>query len=413
MSNPPTDDRPTAIPDDEVLSPERIADPHPYFAALRTHDPVHWNEQYRAWFIHRYDHVLDALRDDRFSSERIRPAYDRLTEEQRAQRQPTYDVLMDWLVFRDPPDHTRLRRLVSRAFTPRAVEAWRARVVEVVDELIDGLATRSGFDLIEDFAYPIPAVVIAEMMGVPADDRDRFKDWSDDVMILVFGARGVGDRRARAQQGLIELAAYLGELVDHYRRRPADNIISNLVEATEGDDALADPEIVANCVLFLFGGHETTTNLIGNGMRVLLGHPDQLARLRAEPGLIKPAVEEILRFDGPSKMEVRTLVDAVEMGDKTLPAGDMVYLVQHAANRDPEVFAEPDRFDITREPNHHIGFGFGLHFCLGASVARLEGTIALDALVRRLPNLELGPEPEVWVPTMLSRGLEHLPVSLT
>ena len=279
--------------------------------------------------------------------------------------------------------------------------------------LIDDLSGRDNFDLIEDFAYPIPAVVIAEMMGVPADDRDRFKDWSDDVMILVFGARGVGDRRARAQQGLIELAAYLGELVAHYRQHPADNIISNLVEASEGDDSLEDPEIVANCVLFLFGGHETTTNLIGNGIRVLLNHPDQLQKLRDDPSLIKPAVEEILRFDGPSKMEVRTLADEVEMEGKTLPAGDMVYLVQHAANRDPEVFDQPDDFDIARDPNNHIGFGFGLHFCLGASVARLEGTIALEALVRRLPNLELGPEPEVWVPTMLSRGLEHLPVSLS
>ncbi|MCY3888726.1 MAG: cytochrome P450 [bacterium] len=406
-------EQPTAVIDDEVLSPERIADPHSYFSVLREHDPVHWNEKYRAWFIHRYHDVLDALRDPRFSSERIGAAYDRLTEEQRAERQPTYDILMDWLVFRDPPDHTRLRRLVSRAFTPRAVEAWRDRITGVVDELIDGLSERDHFDLIEDFAYPIPAVVIAEMMGVPPDDRDRFKDWSDDVMILVFGARGVGDRRARAQQGLVELAAYLGDLVAHYRQHPADNIISNLVEASEGDDSLEDPEIVANCVLFLFGGHETTTNLIGNGIRVLLNHPGQLQKLREDPSLIKPAIEEILRFDGPSKMEVRTLADEVEMGEKTLPAGDMVYLVQHAANRDPDAFDQPDRFDIARDPNNHIGFGFGLHFCLGASVARLEGTIALEALVRRLPNLELGSEPEVWVPTMLSRGLEHLPVSLS
>jgi len=399
--------------DDEVLSPERIADPHSYFSVLREHDPVHWNEKYRAWFIHRYDDVLAALRDPRFSSERIGPAYARLTDEQRVQRQPTYDILMDWLVFRDPPDHTRLRRLVSRAFTPRAVEAWRGRIAGVVDELIDDLSGQNQFDLIEDFAYPIPAVVIAEMMGVPPQDRDRFKGWSDDVMILVFGARGVGDRRARAQQGLVELASYLGDLVAHYRRRRSDNIISNLVEASEGDDSLEDPEIVANCVLFLFGGHETTTNLIGNGMRVLLNHPEELERLRSAPSSIKPAVEEILRFDGPSKMEVRTLAEQVEMRGKTLPAGAMVYLVQHAANRDPEIFDHPDRFDIARDPNNHIGFGFGLHFCLGASVARLEGTIALEALVRRLPNLALGPEPEVWVPTMLSRGLEHLPVSLS
>ena len=181
--------------DDEVLRPDRVDDPHPYFQLMRENDPVHWNEKYRAWFIYRYDDVTDALRESRFSSARIQPALDRLSPEQRAERQPTYDVLMDWLVFRDPPDHTRLRKLVSRAFTPRAIESWRLRATQVVDDTLAELSGKESVNLISDFAYPIPAVVIAEIMGVPPNDRDIFKEWSDAVMVLVFGARGLEDRR--------------------------------------------------------------------------------------------------------------------------------------------------------------------------------------------------------------------------
>ena len=402
----------TATIDDYVLSDERVANPHPYFHALRTQEPVYWNEKYRAWFIHRYDDVLEALRDTRFASSRIKPAFERLTLEQQEERLPTYDILMEWLVFRDPPDHTRLRKLVSRAFTPRAVESWRVRAQQIVEEMIDKIDDHSSIDLIQDFAYPIPAVVIAEIMGVPPADRDLFKEWSDSVMILVFGARGMEDRRTKAQHGLSELAAYLGDLVSHHRKHPTENIISDLIAAQEGDDRLSDHEIVANLVLFLFGGHETTTNLIGNGTKVLLEHPEQLKKLKKNPDLIKGAIEEILRFEGPSKMEVRTMTAEVNMRGKTLNAGDMVYLVQHAANRDPEQFDNPDSFDITRNPNNHIGFGFGIHFCLGAALARLEGSIAIEALIKSFPNLVLGNEPPVWVPTMLSRGMEHLAITL-
>tara|TARA_B110000438_G_scaffold278890_1_gene302838 strand:+ start:1602 stop:2831 length:1230 start_codon:yes stop_codon:yes gene_type:complete len=401
------------IIDDEVLRPDRVQDPHSYFRLMREQDPVHWNEKYRAWFIHRYDDVTGALRENRFSSARIQPALDRLSAEQREERQPTYDVLMDWLVFRDPPDHTRLRKLVSRAFTPRAVESWRLRATQVVDETLHELADRSSVDLITDFAYPIPAVVIAEIMGVPPNDRDIFKEWSDAVMVLVFGARGLEDRRLKAQHGLMELAAYLGDLVKFHREHPEENIIGNLIAAQEGDDTLSDQEIVANLVLFLFGGHETTTNLIGNGVHALLANPEQLDKYRLDPeGLTKTMVEEILRYDGPSKMEVRTISDDLSMRGQTLRKGDMAYLVQHAANRDPEHFHNPDQFNIEREPNNHIGFGFGIHFCLGAALARLEGSIALERLLTCYPQLSASPEDPHWIPTMLSRGMESFPVSL-
>lgn len=402
----------TAV-DDEVLRSDRVEDPHPYFRLMREQDPVHWNEKYRAWFIHRYDDVTDALRDSRFSSARIQPALDRLSPEQRDERRPTYDILMDWLVFRDPPDHTRLRKLVSRAFTPRAVESWRSRANQVVDQTLRELADKSSVDLITDFAYPIPAVVIAEIMGVPPNDRDTFKEWSDSVMVLVFGARGLEDRRLKAQHGLMELASYLGDLVEFYRTHSGENIIGDLIAAQEGDDRLSDQEIVANLVLFLFGGHETTTNLIGNGVNALLGNPEQLEKYRQNPdGLTKPMVEEVLRYDGPSKMEVRTVSEDLSMRGQTLRRGDMAYLVQHAANRDPGQFHNPDLFDIEREPNHHIGFGFGIHFCLGAALARLEGSIALERLLTCYPQLVPDRKDPHWIPTMLSRGMESFPVSL-
>ena len=208
----------------DLLTPERVADPYPVLAELRREQPVFYNEHYRAWFIHRHDDLLAALKDPRFSSDRIRPVFEhKLTESQRQERAPTYRILGEWMVFRDPPDHTRLRKLVSRVFTPRAISLWKPRIVEVVDSLIAEVAPQGRMDVISDFAYPLPAVVIAEMMGVPPGDRDLFKDWSDDLMVLVFGARGVAGRRERAQSGLLELSDYLGGLVRRFRAEPSEN----------------------------------------------------------------------------------------------------------------------------------------------------------------------------------------------
>jgi cytochrome P450 len=398
--------------DDDMLTPDRVADPYPFFDELRTNDPIHWSDRYRAWFISRWDDVFTSLRDPRFSSDRVKPVFDtKLTDEQRAERKPTFDILQHWMVFNDPPDHTRLRGLVNRAFTPRAVEALRPRIDEVVTSQLELIRDRGSVDLIRDFAFPIPAVVIAEMMGVPADERDLFKDWSDSIMALVFGAAGVPGRREQAQQSLLELAAYLRELVLHFRADPGENLISDLIGAQEADDRLSDDEIVSTCVLVLFGGHETTTNLIGNGVRSLLHFPDQLERLRSEPALLASAVEELLRFDGPSKMEVRMAAAAIELRGHTIEEGDQIYFIQAAANRDPEVFEQPNALDLARSPNRHCGFGFGIHYCMGAPIARLEGSIAIDALIRALPGLRIGPDPEVWHPTLISRGMQSVTLS--
>jgi len=400
--------------DDEILSAERVADPYPYFAELRREDPVHWNELYGAWFVHRFVDVWEGLRHPALSSDRVQPVFEhKLTPEQQQVRKPTFDILRHWMVFRDPPDHTRLRRLVNQAFTPRRVQALRPRVEQLVSELLDDLGPRGHADLILDFAYPIPAVIIAEMMGVPPSDRDLFKKWSDAIMILVFGGARVEDRRQRAQQGLMELADYLRSLIRRFRSAPEDNLITSLVQAKDQHDTLTEDEIVSTCTLLLFGGHETTTNLIGNGTRALLAHPDQLHLLRDDPSLITAAIEELLRFDGPSKMQVRLVAEDTELGGKRLRAGDELYFVQASANHDPDEFESPDRLDLRRNPNRHIGFGFGLHHCLGAPLARMEAAVAIEALIRRLPDLHPGPEPEVWHPTLISRGMEHFPVTFT
>jgi cytochrome P450 len=398
--------------DDDMLTPDRVADPYPFFDELRTSDPVHWSDRYRAWFISRWDDVYEALRDPRFSSDRVKPVFDtKLTDEQRAARKPTFDILQQWMVFNDPPEHTRLRGLVNRAFTPKAISALRPRIEEVVAEQLDAMRDHGTVDLIRDFAFPIPAVVVAEMMGVPPAERDMFKGWSDAIMALVFGAADAPGRREQAQQSLLDLAAYLHALVEHFRTSPGENLISDLIGAQEADDRLSDGEIVSTCTLVLFGGHETTTNLIGNGLRTLLQHPDQLARLIAQPSLLPSAIEELLRFDGPSKMEVRMAATEIEMRGATIGEGDQVYFVQGAANRDPQAFDDANGVDIGRNPNRHCGFGFGIHYCLGAPIARAEGSIAIDALIRGLPNLRLGPDPEVWHPTLISRGMRSLTVS--
>jgi cytochrome P450 len=397
--------------DDDLLSPDNVRDPYPLLARLRQDDPVHWSERLGAWLILRYDDLFDALSDERLSSDRVLPVFEtKLTPAQQLERAPTFEILRHWMVFNDRPRHTRLRRLVSAAFTPRAIELLRPRVEKVVDDLLDELDGHEEIDLIGDFAYPIPATIIAEMMGVPEEDRPRFKDWSDCIMALVFGARGDHDRRARAQRGLLELCDYLHSLVARFRAGPEENLITSLIEAGDADDSLTDDEIVATCTLLLFGGHETTTNLIGNGTRVLLEHPEQLARFRAEPGLLQRAVEELLRFDGPSKLEVRRVGEDMEFQGRPFREGQQVLLLQASANRDPDAFPAPDTLDLGRHPNRHIGFGFGIHYCLGASVARLEGSVGLRRLFDRFPDLAPAEEAPVWHPLLVSRGMSRFVV---
>jgi cytochrome P450 len=406
----------SAAPDDlataDLLAEDAVADPYPLLAALRERDPVHWSARYRSWFVTRYDDVDACLRDERFSSDRIAP-YRRARLDGEGSDpgvRAAFGVLEDWMVFKDPPDHTRLRTLLSRAFTPRAVDRMRPRVAEIADELLTDVAGRGRADLVGDYAYPLTASVIAEMLGVPRADRARFKDWSDQITGLVFGGMGDTDRHTAGANGMAELTDYLSGLVAAHERDPADDLLSALISARDAGDSLSHDEVIATGVLLLFAGHETTTNLIGNGLLALLRHPRQRAALAADPTLIDGAVGELLRFDGPAKTIARLMAADVTLRGRTLRRGERVFLCAAAANRDPAVFPEPDRLDLTRTHGRNLGFGIGLHYCLGAPLARLEASLAIPRALDRLPGLRLGSEPLRWHPVLLSRGMLRFPV---
>lgn len=396
----------------DLLRPAVVADPFPDLAAIRAGDPVHWSVRHRAWLITSYKECAAAHTDPRLSSDRMTPMLRRL-EERRASPQliAMVSVLAAWMTFKDGEDHRRLRRLVNRAFTPRVVALMRDQVAAIADALIDDLPASGAVDLVPAFAYPLPAIVIAEMLGVPSEDRDRFKSWSSDISSLVFGAVDDPDRHDRAETGMTDLVEYFEGLIEASANHGDETLLDHLVRVrTEGDDALSRRELLAMCTLLLFGGHETTTNLLSSGILALLQHPDQRERLLADPALAESAVEEFMRFDGPAKISVRVAAEPLAIGAKSIAAGDRVFLMLAAANRDPARFERPDELDLGRGQNQQIGFGLGPHYCLGAPLARLEGQIAIPRLLERLPGLRIEAGAELhWRPTLLSRSLEALP----
>lgn len=390
--------------------PATNADPFPLFRRLQDEDPVHWSDRVKGWNITRYDDVRAIALDRAMSADRVRPFFDVLPSEEQRRLADLGHYLTLWAVFKDPPDHTRLRGLMNRAFTPRAVEALRPNIERIVDDLIDAIVARGSADLIADFAYPLPASVIMDMLGVPRSDLGVMKVWSDDIALFVGIARATPDKYVKAQAGTREMAAYFRRLVAERRKAPREDMISALIAAEEQAQHLTEDEIVATCILLLFAGHETTANLIGNGVLAFLRHPGELAKLRARPELAESAVEECLRYDGPSGALARVVAVAHEMGGRPLKAGERVYAWMNAANRDPRRFADPDRFDIERPDNRHLTFGHGAHFCLGAPLARLEAQIAFPRLFERLQGLELTTEKFEWIDSLILRGVKKLPV---
>jgi pimeloyl-[acyl-carrier protein] synthase len=385
------------------LDPDFIADPYPRYRRLRAEDPVHQSPM-GFWVLTRYDDVAGILRDPRFG----RKGFDRLLAARFGDA--GFDLSM---LFRDPPDHTRLRTLVTKAFTPRAIEQMRERIQQIVDELLEAVRPRRAMDLVADFAYPLPVIVICEMLGVPDTDRQRFRDWTVhiaralDAIALPMEpeviARGLAARHA--------LADYFRGLVAERRRQPRGDLLSELIAAEEQGDRLTEGELMATILLLFVAGHETTVNLIGNGTLALLRHPDQLRRLREDPSLLPGAVEELLRYDGPVQRTGRSCSTEVQIGGRTIPENSVVLGIIGAANRDPAIFPDPDRLDVTRGENRHLAFGWGIHFCLGASLARLEAQIALGTVVRRLPHLALATAAPEWRPASALRGLVALPVA--
>ncbi|MBV9893908.1 MAG: cytochrome P450, partial [Chloroflexi bacterium] len=345
--------------------------------------------------------VVASLTDARFSADRTRQDLPELAE--------SYQFAKSMLVS-DPPDHTRLRALVQKAFTPRMVEQLRPRIIAIVGELLDRIAQRDGaFDVIADFAHPLPVVVIAELLGVPAEDRVRFSEWSA-VLAASLDPLVSEDLANRVPGARDAVDAYLRGIIAERRKQPRSDLISALVAAEERGDVLSEPELVVMCRLLLIAGHETTVNLIGNGTNALLRHPDQFAKLREDPGLITSAIEELLRYDSPVQMTGRIATEPVQFDGHTVQPGEWILPLLGAANHDPAQFADPERLDLTRNPNAHVAFGRGIHFCLGAPLARLEGQVAIGALVRRFPSLALAGEP-VRRKQITLRGLQSLPVT--
>src|SRR5947207_11486042 len=385
----------------DLGNPATNANPFPEFARLRTEDPVHWSPAMKAWIVTRYADVKQvALNNQQISADRLTPFFKTNGEFQRGSIESLVRYLNHWMVFRDPPDHTRLRRLFTKAFTPTSVENLRANVESIVAHLIDGMQAKASrsepVDYIADFAYPLPASVIMDLLGVPRADLDRVKVWSDDIALFIGTAQVAGNKYLRAETGAKAMADYFRGLVEARAAAPTGDMISQLVLARDDRDALTTDEIIGTAILLLFAGHETTTNLIGNGFLYSMKNREQWDRLVADPSLADAAVEEYLRYDGPSGALARVAAADIEMEGKTIREGQRVFAFMNSANRDPDAFDDPERFDIGRPQNAHMTFGYGIHFCLGAPLARLESPIAALRLAERLPGLRPAAGEPAW-----------------
>jgi cytochrome P450 len=403
----------STVTDLDLLSPELTEDPFAYFARLRAEDPVHWAEVNKAWLLTRYDDVVAAYADPRLSSDRVRPLLGVLPPAQREAYGPMLETIGHWMVVTDPPVHTRLRKLANHAFRQQRVNAMGVWIGELVDDLLDDFTATGSDDFLNRIAYPLPAAVIARMMGAPLQDRDKFQHWSDELALVAFSAGGEdrASRYTRALAGVRELQQYLAGLIERRRREPGEDMISLLLAgADESGDHLDDAEVMALCSLILFAGHETTTNLLCNALVALDRHPAELARLRDDPSLVNRAVEEVLRYEGPIKVIIRWVVEDHDRDGRQVRAGDRVFLVQQSANRDGGTFADPDRFDIGRPTQPlHVGFGRGIHACLGAQLARIEARVALPKVLERLGDVRVLGD-VTWRPNIASRAVTGLRV---
>jgi len=388
--------------DVDFFAPEVRADPWPFYARLREADPVHRRPD-GDWILTRYADCQGVLADPRCSSN---PAHESRPSEGSPARQAGSNLLL----FLDPPDHTRLRRLVSKAFTPRRVEELRPRIAELVDALLDEVDGEPTFNVLEALAFPLPVIVICELMGVPAEDRDSLKEWSTAASRLL-DPDVEGETLELGLLAGMGLAGYFDALFEERRRQPQDDLVSGLVAAEEEGDRLSADELRAITVLLFIAGHETTMNLIGNGTYALLQHPDQLALVRDDPEMARSAIEELLRYDGPVHVTARVPTEDIDVGGTPIAAGERMVVALGAANRDPAQYPDPDRLDVTREDNRHLTFSHGIHFCLGASLARVEGQVAIPRLLQRFPDLALAAEPS-YREHLVLRGLTELQVAI-
>jgi len=391
--------------------PEFRADPYSYYRSLRASNPVYFSPALRGWILTRYADIDAVLHDPRFSVNRLQSTLFQRLRPLESLRPDFKAAITNNLLMLDPPDHTRLRRLVNKGFTPRRVDALRPRIQAIVDEILAGLMDAREIDLIRDFAYPLPVIVIAEMLGVPAADRPQFKRWSD-ALVALLDPLQAENGLSTAQDAYVEFCAYFRDIFKARRRQPQDDLVSALVAVEEQGETLNEAELLSLCMLILAAGNETTTNLIGNAVLALLGYPDERRRLIDEPSLMPAAVEEFLRFDSPIQLTDRVATQDCRIDGHEIRKGQLVGLILGAANRDPQQFPAPDRLDVGRSNNDHLAFSHGTHFCLGASLARAEAEIALSALLRRFPNFDGAPRPPGWKRSLVLRGPTALPLRL-
>jgi cytochrome P450 len=391
-----------------LLDPEVLADPFPLYRQIRERDPVIWDPFLHAWVVTSYSDVVTVLH--KFSAERT-PTPEHLTAMGLGSLEAVAQVMVRQMLFMDAPAHTRLRGLCSSAFTSRRVDSLTAHIQEIADGLIDRILPQGHMDLVNDFAAPLPAIVTAELMGVPASDHEQLKAWSADFAEMLGNFQHNPDRVSRVLRSVAEMAAYFRSAMRDQAQSPCKGLIQLLMNASVDGARLGEDEVIANVIVTMVGGQETTTNLIGNGLLTLLRNPDALSQLRDDASIIEPAVEELLRYETPSQHTARLAPDDLELGGKRIKKREAVMAVMAAANRDPNRFEDPDRLDLKRPNNRHLAFGWGPHFCFGAPLARIEGQIAFATLLRRLPNLALQPVPLVWRANLGLRGLMALPVS--
>lgn len=391
-----------------LLESAVLANPYPLYHRLRTEDPVHWDPYLHTWVVTRYTDVLTVLQH--FSAHRT-PTPEQLTALGLSALAPIAQVLVRQMLFMDLPDHGRIRALASKAFTPRRVETLQSHIQDITDGLLDAVQNKGRMDVIADLAYPLPAIVTAEMLGLPISDWKQLTGWSADFAEALGNFQHNPDRAPRVLRSLEEMSVYFLAAIREHQQHPRDDLISALLTAEHDGDCLTEDEVVANSIMLMTGGQETTTNLIGNGVLNLLRHPDQLEKLRTDQSILPWAIEELLRYESPIQYTSRLAPYDVQMGGKTIRKRQAVIALMGAANRDPERFPDPDRLDICRQDTRHLAFAWGAHFCFGAPLARLEGQIAFETLLRRMPNLTLEPSPVTWRKNLGFRGLMTLPVT--
>jgi len=395
-------------------TPEFLRDPFPLLRRMRGEDPVHWSPRLKSWVLTRYDDCKAVLLDKEVSSDRLRPYFASLPGEEAARIGQIIRYLTHWMVFRDPPEHTRLRRLTSKVFNLQSMNAMRPAAEELTQWLFEKIGKRKEIDFVADFAGPLPALVIMAMLGVPREELAKVKRMSDDMALFIGSSRMSGEKYDVAERATREMAGFFLELIQDRRTNAREDLLSQLVNLEDAGDRLTEDELVATCILLLFAGHETTTNHIANGLLSLLRFPRELDAFRENPDLAPRAIEELLRYDGPSGAQVRIVKVEQEMRGKVLKPGDRVFLMLNAANRDPDVYEEPDRLHLARGGPAHLTFGFGMHICLGFPLARMEGQVALPAVVRRWKEIALAvPEQRLeWLNSMVFRGMRALPLSV-